>query len=107
MARTNEKRTIIHEWDDVNVKVDYFWAEDDKMIKYNDQVPLPIGWLHAKVRVDLLEFTENFESLEITKDFRVSQLYINGEFIGELFDIQMEAGEVSTYLKCEVIVGAG
>lgn len=107
MARTNEKRTTVHEWDDVNVKVDYFWAEDDKMIKCNDQVPLPIGWLHAKVRVDLLEFTENFEGLGITKDFRASQLYINDEFIGELFDIQLEAGETSTYLKCEVIVGAG
>lgn len=105
--RTNEKRTPIHEWDDINVKVDYFWAEDDKMTKCNDQVPLPIGWLHAKVRIDLLEFTENFESLGVTKDFKTSQLYINDEFIGELFDVKLEEGESSTYLKCEVVVGAG
>lgn len=105
--RTNEKRTTIHEWDDINVKVNYFWAEDDKMVKCNDQVPLPIGWLHAKVRIDLLEFTENFEGLGISHDFHISQLYINDEFIGELFEVKMENSEVSTYLRCDVVIGAG
>lgn len=107
MARTNEKRTTLHEWDDVNVKVNYFWAADDKMIRWDDQVTLPAGWLHAKVRIDLLEFTENLEGLGISHDFHISQLYINDEFIGELFDVKMENGEASTYLKCEVVVGAG
>jgi len=105
--RTNEKRTTVHEWDDINVKVNYFWAENDKMIKWEGQVPLPTAWLHAKVRVDVLEFTENFESLGLSKDFRASQLYINNEFIGELFDIQMEAGASSTYIRCDVVIGAG
>jgi hypothetical protein len=105
--RTNEKVTTIHEWDDINVKVNYFWAEDDKMVKCNDQVPLPVGWLHAKVRIDLLEFTENLEGLGISHDFHISQLYINDEFIGELFEIKMEEGASSTYLRCDVVIGAG
>ena len=107
MARTNEKRTTLHEWDDINVKVNYFWAADDKMIRWDDQVTLPAGWLHAKVRIDLLEFTENLEGLGISHDFHVSQLYINDEFIGELFSVKLEESKVSTYLKCEVVVGAG
>ena len=105
--RTNEKRTTIHEWDDINVKVNYFWAEDDKMVKCNDQVPLPVGWLHAKVRIDLLEFTENLDGLGISHDFHISQVYINDEFIGELFEIKMEEGASSTYLRCDVVIGAG
>lgn len=105
--RTNEKRTTIHEWDDINVKVNYFWAEDDKMVKCNEQVPLPVGWLHAKVRIDLLEFTEDLDGLGISHDFHISQVYINDEFIGELFEVKMEEGASSTYLRCDVVIGAG
>ena len=107
MARTNEKRTTIHDWDDLNVKVNYFWAAEDKLINWNGQVNLPVGWLHAKVRIDLLEFTENFESLGVSKDFKVCQLYVNEQFIGELFDTNMIEVETVSYLKCDVVVGCG
>lgn len=105
--RTNEKRTTLHEWDDMNVKVRYFWAEDDKMTNCTDSVELPVGWLHAKVRLDLLEFTETFENLGLTKDFQASQLYINEEFIGEVFEVTIKEGEKAPYLLCDVIIGCG
>lgn len=105
--RTNEKRTTLQEWTDMNVKVRYFWAEDDKMTNCTDSVELPVGWLHAKVRIDLMEFTETFESLELTKDFQTTQLYINDEFVGELFEAAFKEGEKASYLLCDVVIGCG
>ena len=84
---TNEKTTTLQEFEDINVRADYFWATDDRLVNWNDQVNLPIGWLHAKVKIDLLEFTETYEELDKTMDLRVQRLYINEEFIGELIGI--------------------
>lgn len=103
MSRTNEKRTTLQEHEDANVKVSYFWAGKDKLIPWDKEVSLPNAWIHSKVRVDLLEFTEEFEGLGKTMDFKVLQLYINDEFIGELFDID----QTEKVLKCDVVVGAG
>lgn len=57
--------------------------------------------------MDLLEFTETFDSLDKTANFAVAQLYINEEFIGELFNIEEKETEHGTMLKCVVIVGYG
>lgn len=105
--RTNEKRTTLHEYSDCHVKVNYFWCTDDKVINWNDQVTLPKVWLHAKARLDLLEFTEEFEGLGTTKDFSVFELYLNDQFIGELIEAGMVNQETIEYLKCEVAVGYG
>jgi hypothetical protein len=99
--RTNEKTTVLSEFSDINVKADYFWATDDKLVNWNDQVNLPVGWLHAKVRVDLLEFTETFEELDKSMDVAIQRLFINDEFIGELVGIAV----VKDILKCAVLVG--
>lgn len=99
--RTNEKITTMQEFEDINVRADYFWATDDKLVNWNEQVNLPIGWLHAKVRVDLLEFTETFEELSKSMDIAIQRLYINDEFIGELVGI----GIVEGIMKCAVLVG--
>ena len=103
--RTNEKTTPLQEFDDINIRVDYFWATDDKLVNWNDQVDLPIGWLHAKVKIDLLEFTEVFEELDKTFDAKVQRLYINEEFIGELIGIDVVKGETGYIFKCAVCVG--
>lgn len=103
--RTNEKRITINEWPDVNIRADYFWATDDRLVNWNDQVNLPVGWLHAKARLDLLEFTETFENLDKSMDVAVFQLYINDEFIGELSNIEEKKTEHGTILKCAVVVG--
>lgn len=34
--RTNEKTTPLQEFEDINVRVDYFWATDDKLVNWND-----------------------------------------------------------------------
>lgn len=103
--RTNEKVTPLQEFDDINVRVDYYWATDDKLVNWNDQVDLPIGWLHAKVKTDLLEFTEVFEELDKTMDLKVQRLYINEEFIGELIGIGITKGETGPIMRCAVCAG--
>lgn len=107
MGRTNEKKTTVHEFDDVTVKVKYFWAGEDKLIPFDTEVTLPNAWIHAKARIDLLEFTENFEGLGMSKDFKVLQLYVNDEFVGELFSIQDRETDLGLMLEAEVVVGAG
>lgn len=102
--RTNEKTTPIHEWDDVNVKARYFIG-GDKMVDVTDQEPPPVGWIHSKVRIDLLEFTETFETTHTAMNVNVFRLYVNDEFIGELFDVKQEQTERGLLIKCEVIVG--
>ena len=108
MSRTNEKRTTIHKYEDANVLINYVWANDDELIDWNDEVDdLLRAYLHAKVRVDLLEFTENFEALDKTVDFQAFQLYINGEFLGQLANIEEKEITHGPLVICTVIVGAG
>lgn len=102
--RINEKTTPIHEWDDVNVKAKYFTA-GEKMVDVTADVSLPVGWIHSKVRMDLLEFTETFETTHTAMDVRIVRLYVNDEFIGELFDVKQEQTDRGLLIKCEVIVG--
>ena len=107
MARTNEKRTTLHEYSDCTIKVNYFWSADDKVINWNDQVTLPKLWIHSKARIDLLEFTEEFEGLGKTMDFKVCELYINDQFIGEIMEAGLANRDGTEYLKCDVAVGYG
>lgn len=105
--RTNEKVTVLHELKDINVKVDYFWSADNKLINWNEQVPLPVGWIRAKVKIDLLEFTEHFEGLDKTADFNVCRLFINETFIGELLEAELKQTEHTEFYYCRVCVGHG
>ncbi len=104
MSRTNEKRTTVHEYEDANIKVNYFWAGKDQLIPWDKEVNLPNTWIHSKVRIDLLEFTEEFEGLGKTMDFKTLQLYVNDDFVGELFQINESDKNV---ILCDVVVGAG
>lgn len=103
--RTNEKTTTLQEFNGFTVKVRYFWTTDDKMIRYDEGARLPIGWINSNVRIDMLEFTETFEELDKSMDVKVQRLYINDEFIGELFDVDLEETEHGLILKCDVIIG--
>jgi hypothetical protein len=102
--RTNEKTTTLQEYNDIHVKADYFCVTDDKLVNWNDQVNLPAGWIHAKVKIDLLEFTETFEERDKAMDVKVQRLYINDDFIGELIGVGVVQGETGLIMKCAVCV---
>jgi hypothetical protein len=104
--RTNEKTTILQEFDDINVKADYFLVKDKKMINCTDKAGLPVGWLHAKVKIDLFEFTEAFDSGDESVDIQIQRLYINEAFIGELHGIGIVPGDTGLILKCAVCIGS-
>jgi len=102
--RTNEQVATVYEHKDVSVKVDYFLANEDKMVCCNETAEHPTAWIHADVKVDLLTFTETFEGLDKSMDLTVCRLYINDEFIGEIFDSEMYEAENGTVFKYSVIL---
>ncbi len=102
--RTNEMVTPVYEREDVSVKVDYFMAGKDKMVCCNDTAEYPTAWIHAKVKVDLLTFTETFEGLEKTMDVGVCRLYVNDTFIGEIFDSATSETENGIIYKYNVVL---
>lgn len=105
-SRTNEKQTTIQEFDDASVKVNYFSIEDEDLTPCGQAGHLLGGWIHCKVRIDLLEFTEWTEALERLVDFKIFQLYVNDEFIGELINVRDEATPHGIVLFCSVVVDA-
>lgn len=108
MSRYNEKRTTIHEYEDINVKVRYLWLADNKVLDVSESLGRPFGWLHSKVRVDLYEFTEHFESMDQDLDVKVLQLFINDEYVGELNTVEEKVTDYNQMiLSCGVIIGNG
>lgn len=103
--RTNEKTTTLAVNENINVRVNYFFVEDTgKLINWNDQINLPIGWLHANVRIELKEFIDTFGNSGESKDFKIMQLYINDSFIGELLNVNIKETEHGEILKCAVVI---
>ena len=105
--RTNEKVTVLASLDNAKVRVDYFCLSDGKPILWNDQVNLPIGWLHAKVKVDLLEFTEQAENQDSSMDVKVCRLHINDAFIGEVLGAEVKETDSGPFIKYKVAVCYG
>ena len=102
--RTNETTTPIREWDDINIKVKYFISKGDmRTLEEVDasSAGLPIAWIHSKVKMDLLEFTEVSEEDNKSVRFAVCRLFINDAFIGGLAEIK-EEDEFT--IKCSVII---
>ena len=102
--RTNETITPIREWDDINVKVKYFISKGDmRTLEEVDasSVGLPIGWIHSKVKIDLLEFAEVSEEDNKSARLAVFRLFINNTFIGGLAEINEED---ECTIKCSVII---
>lgn len=105
MTRTNEKTTPLHTINDINVKVAYFLIKESKLVRCT--VPIgPEGWLHAKVKTDLYEFTEVFEEDNKSVDVQMQRLYINDKLIGELLDVAFAEAESGLILKCNVCIAS-
>lgn len=102
--RTNETITPLREWNDINVKVKYFVSNGDmRTLEEVDasSAGLPIAWIHSKVRMDLLEFTEVSEEDNKSVRFAVCRIFINDTFLGGLAEFEEE--DEST-IKCSIII---
>lgn len=99
--RTNE--TVVNEYSDINVVVNYFHITKDgkRNSKYTQ---LPCGWLHAKVRVSLLEHAEPIDDSEHTLNKVRCQFYVNDELIGELIEVSFKEINDTRILKCAVAI---
>lgn len=103
MTVTNEKIKVLAKYENINLKVDYFWDSHDQLILNNDFAEDPTSW--TNVDVEILEEhipVFGFEYVE-------RQLYVDGKPInGEVNSYCKEYNPDGTcYVYCSVIVGWG
>lgn len=106
IKRTNEKKTVIYEYDKAQLRVGYFWNNHGELIDWNWYVEEPRFWSDAKVRVIEYAFTMKLRDEDC--DFKVYQLEVNGKIIsGSCTNIQVVDEEGKVIIDCQVVVGWG
>jgi hypothetical protein len=104
--RTNELTTVVGDFKDVDLKVEYYWDNHGKLINWTDCVEDPNFWSKADVQIKRYSFTENL--LGKSFDFEMLQLVVNGRMIsGDVIKYFLEEDKDGTLLKCFVTVGWG
>ena len=105
-SRTNEKKETLQKFNNVDLKVDYFWDSHGTLINWNESVNSPTEWTNVNVEIILYSFTENFS--DTAYDFVNRQLVVNGKVIsGDLLDGTINKFGNKTTLHCRVVVGWG
>jgi hypothetical protein len=106
-VRTNEKTTILEDYKDIILKVDYFWDSHGKLIKWNESVAEPTYWSGVDVQIQKYEFTEHLLNRDF--DFEVHQLVVNGKLIaGDVYSHREKTDFTGvTTVTCKVVVGWG
>lgn len=108
-TRTNEKIMTIAEYHNVNLKVSYFWDNHGKLINWTEFVEQPTSWSGVNVRVDEYSFSQTFDFLNKTMDFKETQLFVDNERIsGDVVDISRRRdkdGTITVY--CKLVIGWG
>ena len=105
-SRTNEKKETLQKFNNVDLKVDYFWDSHGKLINWNESVDSPTKWTNVNVEIILYSFTENIS--DNAYDFVNRQLVVNGKVIsGDLLDGTISKFGNKTTLYCRVVVGWG
>lgn len=102
-SRTNEKKETIQKFDNIDLKVEYFWDSHGKLIKWKESAD---EWTNVNVEIILYSFTENIA--DNSYDFENRQLVVNGKVIsGDLHDVTINKSGNKTTLYCRVVVGWG
>ena len=107
--RTNEKIVTIAEYENVNLRVSYYWDSHGKLDNLTRHIEQPTYWSDVKVRVDEYSFSQTFDFLNKTMHFKERQLYVNDELIsGDVVDMSRRTdrnGTVTVY--CKLVIGWG
>lgn len=102
-SRTNEKKETIQKFDNIDLKVEYFWDSHGKLIKWKESAD---EWTNVNVEIILYSFTENIA--DNSYDFENRQLVVDGKVIsGDLHDATINKSGNKTTLYCRVVVGWG
>lgn len=108
-TRTNERILTLAEYDNVNLKVSYYWDSHGKLVNWNDLVNKPKFWSCVKVRIDECSYSQTFDFMDKTMDFKDINLYVNDELISsdvvEVSRRRSKDGTVTVY--CKIIIGWG
>ena len=105
-SRTNEKKETLQKFNNIDLKVDYFWDSHGKLIDWNESVDSPTEWSNVDVEIILYSFTENLSGT--TYDFVNRQLVVDGKVIsGDLLKATINKSGNKTTLHCRMVVGWG
>lgn len=80
VCRTNECKEVFAEYNNVILKVDYFWNSHGELINWNENVEDPTFWSSVDVKLQKYTFTEHLLNRDF--DFEVHQLLVDGKLIG-------------------------
>lgn len=107
VSRTNVKSEVLAEYENVILKVDYFWNSHGKLVLWNDCVEDPTYWSMANVKIVSYSFTEHLLNRDFDFDFR--QLWVNGKQIsGDVMSCKIKTDFIgATTIYCRVAVGWG
>jgi hypothetical protein len=103
-SRTNEKKETIQKFDNIDLKIEYFWNSHGKLVKWKESAD---EWSNVNVEIILYSFTENIS--DNAYDFVSRQLLVDGKYVisGDLFDAVINKFGNKTTLYCRVVVGWG
>ena len=108
-TRSNEKRTIKFSGEGIDLKLNFVWDTRNGYVSWNKYVKEQKSYKSAKVEIELYEFTEEFKSLGITRDFEVWTVIVNGKRItGDVADTRGKVyPDGRQTMTCKVVVGWG
>ena len=102
-TRTNETKTTVNQYSNVDVVVNYFWDDHDRLICWDAFVESPKRFYNANVKIVKYSFTENIG--ESTFNMEALQLFVNDQCIpGDVVGTTLEK---DNKLICHVVVGWG
>ena len=107
LARTNEQTEVLKEWDNIRVRLNFYWNAHGKRILWNDSVEEQKNYSRAKVRIEKYSFTENYE-YSGSHDFEVWRLYVNDRLIaGDVTHFRWTEDEDKVVKSCSIKLDCG
>ena len=108
-SRTNEKVVTIAEFNNVNLQVSYYWDSHGKLLNWTAFVEQPKSWSKVNVKIEEYSFSQTFDFLNKTMDFKKTQLLVDNELIfGEVVDMSCTRSRDGIItVGCKVVIGCG
>lgn len=107
VKRTNEKVELLKAWENIKVRLNFYWNSHGKRILWNDSVKEQKNYSKANVRIEKFSFTEHFEYTG-PQDFETWRLYINDRLIaGDVTNFRWVEDEDGIVRSCSIKLDCG